>query len=86
MPKSDGHHTWTEAQLAAYEARWLLGTRERLAYDVLLYSAQRVGDVVGLAEPERQPNHEVGPDVADDILRDRFGVGKQLRHRVRTRA
>jgi integrase len=40
------HHTWTDAQLEAYEARWPLGTRERLAFDVLLYSAQRVGDVV----------------------------------------
>jgi integrase len=40
------HRTWTEAELDAYEKRWPLGTRERLAYDVLLYSAQRVGDVV----------------------------------------
>jgi len=40
------HHTWTDAQLETYEKRWPLGTRERLAYDVLLYSAQRVGDVV----------------------------------------
>jgi integrase len=40
------HHTWTDEQLAAYEVRWPLGTRERLAFDLLLYSAQRVGDVV----------------------------------------
>jgi len=40
------HHTWTDEQLSAYEKRWPLGTRERLAFDVLLYSAQRVGDVV----------------------------------------
>ena len=40
------HHTWTDEQLNAYEKRWPLGTRERLAFDVLLYSAQRVGDVV----------------------------------------
>jgi integrase len=40
------HHTWTDEQLAAYEARWPVGTRERLAFDLLLYSAQRVGDVV----------------------------------------
>ena len=36
------HHTWTDAELEAYEKRWPLGTRQRLAYDVLLYSAQRV--------------------------------------------
>ena len=40
------HHTWTDEQLAAYEGCWPLGTRERLAFDLLLYSAQRVGDVV----------------------------------------
>jgi integrase len=40
------HHTWTDAQLDAYEKRWPPGTRERLAFDVLLYTAQRVGDVV----------------------------------------
>lgn len=39
------HHTWTDAELAAYEARWKLGTRERLAFDLLWYTAQRVGDV-----------------------------------------
>ncbi len=38
-------HTWTEAQLAAFEKRWPLGTRERLAYDLLLWTAQRIGDV-----------------------------------------
>jgi integrase len=40
------HHTWTDEQLSVYEKHWPLGTRERLAFDVLLYSAQRVGDVV----------------------------------------
>jgi integrase len=40
------HHTWTDEQLATYEQRWPLGTRDRLAFDVLLYTAQRVGDAV----------------------------------------
>jgi integrase len=39
-------HTWTDEELAAYEARWPHGTRERLAYDVLLYTAQRISDAV----------------------------------------
>lgn len=39
-------HTWTDAELSAYEARWPLGTRERLAYAILLYSAQRISDAV----------------------------------------
>ena len=37
---------------------------------------QRVDDVVGLAERERQSDHQIGPDIADDILRDRLGVGE----------
>lgn len=40
------HHTWTAAELEAYEAKWPLGTRERLAYALLLYTGQRTGDVV----------------------------------------
>ncbi len=40
------HHTWTEEQLSAFEAQWPLGTRERLAYALLLWTGQRVGDVV----------------------------------------
>jgi enterobacteria phage integrase len=39
------HHTWTDVEIAAYEAAWPIGTRERLAFDLLLYTAQRVGDV-----------------------------------------
>lgn len=43
--QTDGHHTWTEAEIETYEAKWPLGTRERLAFDLLLYTAQRSGDV-----------------------------------------
>jgi integrase len=39
-------HTWTDAELAAFENRWPLGTRQRVAYALLLYTGQRVGDVV----------------------------------------
>jgi hypothetical protein len=35
-------HTWTDAELAAFEARWPLGTRQRLAYALLLYTGQAV--------------------------------------------
>jgi enterobacteria phage integrase len=40
------HHTWTDAELAQFERHWPLGTRERLAFALLLYTAQRGGDVV----------------------------------------
>jgi integrase len=44
--KGGSRHTWTDAELAAYERRWALGTRERLAYALLLHTGQRCGDVV----------------------------------------
>ncbi len=43
--KRGTHHTWTEGELKTFEARWSLGTRQRLAYALLLYTGQRVGDV-----------------------------------------
>lgn len=45
-PKSDGHHTWTDAEIAKFEARHPIGTRARLALTLLLYTGQRRGDVV----------------------------------------
>lgn len=44
-------HTWTDDQLATYEARWPIGTQERLDYASLLYSGQRGGDVVRMVRP-----------------------------------
>ena len=43
--RTEGFHTWTEQEIAAFEDRWPVGTRERLAFDLLLYTAQRSGDV-----------------------------------------
>lgn len=44
--KGGTHHTWTDEELAKFEARWPLGTRQRLAYALLFYTGQRSGDVV----------------------------------------
>ncbi len=41
-------HTWTDDELKAYEARWPLGTPQRLAYAAMLYTGQRGGDVAGI--------------------------------------
>lgn len=47
-PKTEGHHTWTDEECDRYEARWPLGTRERLAFDILLYTGLRRGDASAL--------------------------------------
>jgi integrase len=44
--KSDGFHTWTEDEIAQYEARHPISTKARLAFALLLYTAQRRGDVI----------------------------------------
>jgi integrase len=42
----DGFHTWTEEQLAQFEAAHPIGSRERLAFALGLHTGQRRGDVV----------------------------------------
>lgn len=39
--KSKGYHSWTEAEIERFEAHWLIGSRERLALALLLYTGQR---------------------------------------------
>jgi integrase len=46
--KTDGFHEWTEEEVVAFEARWPLGTRERLALAILLYAGLRRGDAYTL--------------------------------------
>jgi integrase len=43
--RSKGFHTWTEKELKQFEARWPEGSRQRLAYALLLYTGQRGSDV-----------------------------------------
>jgi enterobacteria phage integrase len=50
--KGGTHHTWTEAELKQFEERWPLGSRERLAYALLLYTIQRVGDVAKMTRSD----------------------------------
>jgi hypothetical protein len=43
-PRTDGFHCWTEEEIESFEARWPIGTRERLALAILLYTGLRRGD------------------------------------------
>jgi integrase len=54
--KSDGHRPWPPEWRATYEARWPLGTRERLDYEVLFWTGLRVGDAVRLGRPHVNKN------------------------------
>jgi integrase len=43
------HHSWTDEEIGAYERRWAIGTRERTAFGLLLYTGQRISDVKAMS-------------------------------------
>jgi integrase len=45
-------HTWTDAELEQFEARWAPGTRQRLAYSLHLYTGQRGSDICPMAHTD----------------------------------
>jgi integrase len=45
-PKTDGFAVWSDDDIAAYEKRWPIGTRQRVWLDVLIYTGLRRGDAV----------------------------------------
>ena len=44
--KTDGYHSWTDAEIEQFEAHHGQGTMARLALTLLLYTGQRRGDVI----------------------------------------
>jgi site-specific recombinase XerC len=47
-PKNQGFPVWTEDDVAKYEARWPIGTKERVRLNVLLHTGLRRGAAVRL--------------------------------------
>ncbi len=45
---TEGFESWSDADVAAYRARWPLGTRQRVAFEVLLQTGLRRGDAVSV--------------------------------------
>lgn len=45
---SSGFHTWSLEEIAQYRTRWAIGTKERLALEMLLFLGTRKGDFVKL--------------------------------------
>lgn len=41
---TEGHHTWTEGEIAQYRAAHPLGTNARLAMELMLWTGQRISD------------------------------------------
>lgn len=52
---SEGFHAWTGDEIAQFEDRFAVGTRQRLALDLMLYTGARRSDVVQLGRPHLRP-------------------------------
>lgn len=78
ISKSDGWHTWSNAEIDTFKAHFPLGTRPRLALEVLLTVGARRGDAVRLGRQHEsdgwlkftaQKNHRRSPKVIDVPIR-----------------
>jgi enterobacteria phage integrase len=50
------HYSWTEEEIEIYENYWKIGSKERIAFDLLLYTGQRVSDVSGMSWTDFEGN------------------------------
>jgi integrase len=51
-----GFKMWEESDIAQFEVRWPIGSRERLAFALLLYTGQRRGDIVRMGRQHVRNN------------------------------
>lgn len=73
--KEGTHHTWTEGEIKKYELQWPVGSRERLAFDLHLYTGQRRGDVSRMTwEDYQHRTIRVAQQKGDDEAQDEFLV------------
>jgi integrase len=71
--RSDGIHPWTEDEIAQFEAHHPVGTRPRLAFALLLETAQRRGDVIRIG-----PQHiRIGPEGPEFYIKQQK-TGREL--------
>jgi integrase len=54
-----GYKTWTEDEIRTYRARWPLGTKARLALELMLWTAMRRGNAHKAAPPKNGQFEEV---------------------------
>jgi hypothetical protein len=58
LPKSKGHHDWTDDEIEQYRACWPLGTQQRLVMEFALETMSRRGEVVRLG-PQHLKNGRI---------------------------
>lgn len=52
--ETDGYHTWTVDEVAQYEARWPIGTMQRLCLGMLAFTGSRRSDAVVIGKQHRK--------------------------------
>jgi integrase len=52
----DGWHTWTEEEIAQFEARHPIGSKARLAFALALYTGQRSADLIRMGRQHVRDN------------------------------
>ena len=57
--KTDGFHSWSDDEIAQYEARHPIGSKARLALALLLYTGQRRSDVVRMGKQHINKDGEI---------------------------
>jgi len=67
-----GHRPWEEREIAAFRARWPVGTWERTAFELMLNTGQRGGDVVKMTR-----SHLAGGSVR--VLQSKTGARVEIR-------
>lgn len=71
--RGDGFHTWTAAELERFEQYWQVGTRERLAYDLMLWTGLRRGDAARVG-----PQHVIDGSIVLDTAKTGQGVSIRI--------
>jgi integrase len=54
VSKTDGYHTWSVEEVAQYEAKWPLGSIQRLALAMLMFTGTRRSDAVVIGKQHRK--------------------------------
>ena len=64
--KSKGYHSWSEPEIGQYRDHWPLGTKQRLALELMLWTGKRRSDAVGMGPQHIEAGQLVGRDKKTD--------------------
>lgn len=79
-PKIQEIRSWTDTEIETYEKRWPIGTKQRLAFALMLYTGQRRSDVHRMTWPDvtgstiRVVQQKTGHKLAIPIHQELLGV------------